>query len=291
MGTSGSYSGSGTGRPLLPPWADGDEYESVGPGVSPDVSPDGGAGQDVVQPEGDLMPRRPSPRVTGALGDARAYLRQYGASGGRENLVRASRSYVRGVGGPGNAARAARAGRATTRRLGGFLSDLARGGVPVAFDRVELQPVVGRPVGEVLAAVEDFLAPDGSSLDEGAARGAMSATLRDLYQQYGLEDEGIDGLNAMDAEGVRSTLQLYVANYIYEQMLSAMYNDLAGEDDVGEDQLVRAEREIRAFTRQTVKLELDDIDVLGVDWYEREGDQIAMRIFEQAYAVWGAMRP
>jgi hypothetical protein len=278
MGTSGSYSGGRAGDRLLPPWADGDEYQSAG------------ADQGAADQEDDVAGTAHQARVTSAITDARRHFRQYGSTGRRESLARASRSYLSSMGGPRNAATAARAGRATTRRLAGFLSEVVRSGVPAAFDQVTTESLVGRPVGEVLAVLEDFLAPDGSSLDEAAARAAMSVTLRDLYERYGLEELGIEGLNRMDADGLRSALQLHLANYVYEQMLSVMYDELASED-IDEGELVRKEREIRLYTRETVKLELADVDVLEVDWYRSEGSQLAMRIFEQAYSVWEAVRP
>jgi hypothetical protein len=286
VGTSDSYSGPGKNSPLLPSWAQSDDV----------IPPEDSGAPETESPDSEIEERPESDDDQGRtqaakidLSQARRWLRRYAISGDLGNLARASRSYVRGMGGPRNAARSARAGRSTIKKLGRVFSDLALGGTPVAFDRLDIAPVVGRPLEEVLASIQDFLAPAGSSMDEAAARNAVSATLRDVYQQYDLEGAGLDGLNAIDEQGVRSTLELFAANYIYERMLNAMYNDLTGED-VDEVQLVRMERDIRAFTREAVRLELDDVEILTVDWDGKQGDEIATRIFEQAYAVWEAMR-
>jgi len=299
MGTSSSYPGPGRGSPLLPPWAD-DDWEAVpteGEDTPSDALPDTQSEdsseqapeQEVERDDERHRADKPSQPVTIDLGPARRYIRQYASGAGLASLALAAGAYVTGMGGARNAARSARAGRRVTRRLGGFLSNVATRGVEAALDRLELGHLVGSSVEIVLAAVEDVLAPDGASIDEAAARNAMSATLKDVYQLYSLDGEDIYGLNAMDAEGVRSALHLYVTNYIFERLLNVMQEDLESQD-LSEQQLIRAEHEIKSFTRETVKLELGDVDVLTTDWNGRQGERIVSEIYEQGYAIWEAMR-
>jgi hypothetical protein len=291
MGTSSSYPGPGRGSPLLPPWAD-EDWEGVPTDEADtqlDEHPEQAPDQKVEQGEEQYEDDKPSQPVTINLGPARRHIRQYASGAGLASLALAAGAYVAGMGGARNAARSARAGRSATRRLGGFLSNVATRGVEAALDRLELGHLVGSSVETVLAAVEDVLAPDGASIDEAAARNAMSATLKDLYQLYSLDDEDIYGLNAMDAEGVRSALHLYVTNYIYERLLNVMQEDL-GSQDLSEQQLIRAEHEIRSFTRETVKLELGNVDVLTVNWNGRQGERIVSQVYEQGYAIWEAMQ-
>jgi hypothetical protein len=290
MGTSSSFPGPGKGSPLLPPWAD-DGWESVPPN-GPDMpsdTPDTPPDQDLEQGDEQQVSDQLSQPVMVNFGPARRHFRQYASGAGLASLALAAGAYVRGMGGTRNAARSARAGRSSTRRLGGFLSNVATHGVEVALDRLELEHFVGSSVDVVLAAVEDALAPDGASIDEAAARNAMSATLRDLYQLYGLADEGISGLNAMDAEGVRSALHLHITNYIYERLLTVMQKDLERQG-LSEQELIKAEQQIKSFTRESVRLELGDIDVLAVGWNGRQGEKIVAQLYEQGYAVWEAMQ-
>lgn len=292
MGTSSSFPGPAKDSPLLPPWAD-DDWEGVppsGPDRPPDETPDTPPDQDWEQEGEQQVTDQPSQPVTVNFGPARRYFRQYASGAGLASLALATGAYVRGMGGARNAARSARAGRSSTRRLGGFLSNVVTRGVEAALDRLELGHVVGSSIDIVLAAVEDALAPDGASIDEAAARNAMSATLRDLYQLYGLANEGISGLNAMDAEGVRSALHLHITNYIYERLLTVMQKDLERQG-LSEQELIKAEQQIKSFTRESVRLELGDIDALAVDWNGRQGEQIVAQIYEQGYAVWEAMQP
>ena len=204
------------------------------------------------------------------------------------SLRRGVGAYVRGMGGARNAARASRAGRNATRRLGGFLVDVATRGIQGALDSLNLSSAIGRPAVEVLATIANLLAPAGNSLDDAAALSAISETFKDLYSQYGLEDGDLSDLDAMDADGIRIALHLSVTNYIYEKLLNVMQSAL-DEHNMSDQELLKAEREIRLFVRESVHLELDTIDVLSVDWNGRQGEQISQQIFEQGYAVWEAM--
>ena len=103
-------------------------------------------------------------------------------------------------------------------------------------------------------------------------------------------DLGIEGLDSMDEDGVRAVLELYVANYVYERWLNAMLEDLT-DMRLSEEDLVRAEQEVKAFIRETVRLMLHDVPVTQTDWNGKEGERIAMDVFEQAYAVWEADQP
>jgi len=248
MGTSSTYPGPGKGSPLLPPWADdGQDVIPDGQDTTSDEPLDDQSGQEDEQQSVDA----PSQPATVNLGPARRHFRQYVSGAGLASLALAAGAYVAGRGGSRNAARSARAGRSATRKLGGFLSGVATRGIETTLNRLELGHVVGSSAEIVLAAVGDALSPDGTSFDEAAARNAMSATLRELYDQYGLADEGIYGLDEMDAEGVRAALHRYVTNYIYERLLSVMRGELDGQN-LSEQQLINAEREIKSFTRETV---------------------------------------
>jgi hypothetical protein len=172
--------------------------------------------------------------------------------------------------------------------LGGFLVDVATRGIQGALESLQLSNSIGRPVEEVLALITNILAPAGTSLDEAAARAAMSETLGDLYTRYGLEDGDLSRLDAMGADGIRTALQLSVTNYIYEKLLNVMQSSLDGHN-MSDHELLKAEREIRLFIRETVHLELDSIDVMTVDWNGKQGERIAQQIYEQGYAIWEAM--
>lgn len=284
MGTSRSYSGPGQKSPLLPPWADDGDGTSSPPS---DAQPANGTplGQ---QPDRN-RPNNTSPvPPTVNLMPARRYFGEYAGSGGSGSLRRGARAYVQGMGGAKNAARASRAGRSATKRLGGFLVDVATRGIRGALDSLNLSSAIGRPAEDVLATIASLLSPAGNSLDDAAARAAMSETFKELYKQYGLDDGDLSNLDAMDADGVRTALHLSVTNYIYEKLLNVMQSNL-DEHDMSDEALLKAEREIRLFVKESVNLELDTIDVMSVDWNGSEGEQITQQIYEQGYAVWEAM--
>lgn len=285
MGTSSSYPGPGRNTPLLPPWANDDGSEEPAP-IPPVDQPANGAPPD--PPQDQNQPNNIPYMPTVNLAQARQHFGEYASGGGVGSLRRGVRSYVRGMGGARNAARASRAGQKATRRLGGFLVDVATRGIQGALESLQLSNSIGRPVEEVLALITNILAPAGTSLDEAAARAAMSETLGDLYTRYGLEDGDLSRLDAMGADGIRTALQLSVTNYIYEKLLNVMQSSLDGHN-MSDHELLKAEREIRLFIRETVHLELDSIDVMTVDWNGKQGERIAQQIYEQGYAIWEAM--
>ena len=286
MGTSSSYSGPGRNTPLLPPWANDDGSEELQP-VSPDRQPTNGPTSDPLldQNQPGNVPIVP----TINLMPARRHFGEYATGGGGNSLRQGARSYVRGMGGARNVARASRAGKNATRRLGGFLVDVATRGMQDALEALQLSNTIGRPVEEVLATITNILAPPSTSIDEAAARAAMSETLGELYIQYGLEDGGLSNLEAMGADGIRTALQLSVTNYIYEKLLNVMQSSL-DEHNMSDHDLLKAEREIKLFIRETVHLELESIDVMAVDWNGKQGERTAQQIYEQGYAIWEAMR-
>jgi hypothetical protein len=262
MGTSSSYPGPGRNTPLLPPWADDDGNEEPQP-LSPDRQPANGSPLDPLPDQNQPGNIPIVPTVN--LMPARRHFGKYATGGGGSSLRQGARSYVRGMGGARNAARASRAGKNATRRLGGFLVDVATRGMQDALEALQLRSTIGRPVEEVLATITNILAPSGTSLDEAAARAAMSETLGELYTQYGLEDGDLSNLEAMGADEIRIALQLSVTNYIYEKLLNVMQSSL-DEHNMSDYDLLKAEREIKLFIRETVHLELENIDVMIVDW-------------------------
>ena len=139
--------------------------------------------------------------------------------GSTRRLRAAGRRYVAAKGGAKKAATSSGAGRATTAGLGGFLSNVATGGFAQAAQSLGLQTVVGQKAQTVLAAVLDAIAPAGTTNDEAIARRAASETLRELFEKYGVEQAGIEALNAMKAADVADTVELSVSAYVYQRWL------------------------------------------------------------------------
>jgi hypothetical protein len=210
----------------------------------------------------------------------------YAKGGGRRRLARAARRYVRARGGAANAARSAASGRSATARLGGFLSDLSSRGFSEAARALGLGNLLGRPLETVLASISNALAPDGATLEDAAARRATDETLLYLFEKYAVAAEGVQGLNAVDAAGMREALRVSVAGFVYQRWLQELGQRIE-EHAVTAREAIRLERDAKAYVIEAVKLDLQGRDPLSIDWSGREGRVFIDRIYREAYSLLG----
>ena len=284
MGTSTSYGGPTGENPLLPPWAppppEDDNREGEAP---PPTSPD------TIQPEQErpespeqegLQPQ-PAKPIPWAI--PKRSLSLFASSKNQSNLRSAIRGYVRAQGGSRRAAHAARAGRTSAQRLGGFLSSIVNEGIDTAARSLGLQEFIGQDANVLLATFVDQIAPDGALLEEAAAREATIQTLDELFQEYVVGEDGLDGLNALDSDGVQYTLERYLSNYIYTRLIQVISQ---GVESRGTDELIRVENEVKDYVFSTVHLDIiNKTDVLSVDWNGQEGHDFVERIYQEGHEL------
>lgn len=278
MGTSRSYDGPGDRPPLLPDWATGGDGAN---GPSPDQGPpdDGPPPAPPVPPP---VPARPWQQ-------AKANLTRYatGSRPGRAGLSRAGQDYVGARGGARGAAGAAAAGRAAVSRAGRFYSALAGGGgISLALDAIGLRGLAGKSAEEVFAAIADALAPDGATLEEAAARRAVTESLAQLFEDR-VADGGLESLERMTADDVASAVQSMVSAYVYHRWLEELGLTLE-RGAVSPAEAVRMEREMRAYVRDLVRLEIPAGLAISIDWSRPDGQAFVQRLFEDAYSLLGA---
>ena len=189
-------------------------------------------------------------------------------------------------GGANKAATSSGAGRATTVGLGGFLSNVATGGVAQAAQSLGLQTVVGQRAKTVLAAVLDAIAPAGTTNDSAIARRAASETLRELFEKYGVEQGGIEALNAMKAADVADAVELSVAAFVYQRWLFDLSLKIE-EHAMSEAQAIRLERDVKGFVKGLVKLKLNGAQAINLDWNGAAGRAFVQDTYEAAYRLLG----
>ena len=299
MGTSASNSGPSDNTPLLPAWAQGAP-------VPPESTPlaDGPPVEG-----GDTPAEAPAPAENGtnqvdesqASGRAAAPEQVGGGSwtlarramtsaakggGGRRRLDVAGRRYVSAKGGATRSAASAAAGRAATIRLGNFLADIASRGFEQAARAVGLEGVVGQKVTVVLATVINAIAPPGTTNDEAVARRAASETLRELFEKHGVEQSGVEALNAMKPGDVSDAIELSVAAYVYQMWLFDLSRKIE-EHAISESEAVRLERDVKIFVKSLIKLKLNGDQTLQLDWKGTQGARFVREIYEAAYRLLG----
>ncbi|MEF3309400.1 hypothetical protein PV433_10850 [Paenibacillus sp. GYB004] len=283
MGTSSSYGGLTGGNKLLPPWA----QEPDSP-PEPDLTPADEDGQDQAGEKNEdvELPAKEEPGVPKwvrmeSWRAPKGMMRRYASNKG--NLNRTGRAYVRSKGGAKTAAKNAVAGKSATARLGGFLSDIARNGFLQAFDNLGLRQVIGQPVEAVFAAIAQALTPMGATLEDHIARRAVNDAMADLFQKFGADDD-LNQIDQMNEDGVRDAIKDCVQNYIYQRWLQEL-GDRIEKHAMSAEQAIRMERDVKAYVKEAVKLDLSKVDVLGMDWNGPQIGQIMDAIYTDAYSM------
>ena len=299
MGTSASNSGPSGKTPLLPAWAQGapTPSEPTPPPVNvpavdgdppTDAPPpaDDGPDQSVESP--GSSPITPlSPAGGGSWTLARRAMTSFTKKGGGGGRLRVSgQRYVAAKGGATRSAQSATAGRSATSRLGSFLADIASRGFEEAARVVGLAGLVGQKASVVLATVINAIAPPGTTNDEAVARRATSETLREMFEKHGVEQSGVEALNAMKPDDISETIEVSVAAYVYQRWLFDLSLKIQ-EHAVSESEAIKLERDVKVFVKGLVKLKLDGNQALHLDWKGTEGTRFVREIYEAAYRLLG----
>jgi len=297
MGTSSSNSGPRGKTPLLPKWAQGGG-QGASPGSPAPPPPDAGNGDSPPpKPNPKAVPDevqapQPAPPLLPKLSGApwtlarRAMTSAVKAGATVAGLRTAGRRYVSAKGGAKKASSTASAGRATTARIGNFVSDIASRGFNEAARAIGLESTVGRKVDVVLAEVINAIAPTGTNNDDAIARRAASETLRELFEKHGVEQAGLDVLNAMTPGDVTDTIELSVAAYVYERWLFDLSQKIE-QNAVSEADAVKLERDVKDFVKGLVKLKLNGTQALKLDWKGADGKKFVQEIYDAAYKLLG----
>ena len=300
MGTSNSYGGAGGGTPLIPSWLKPDQSDGGGgeppvlhPPAEADAvpAPDGGP-PTAPSPDGAASPKpgeapsapKLTPMPTG--GDAKRYtaarsnFTRFVNSGGQDRraLGRALSSYVgTSMSGGGSAARRMAPSSQATGRLANFLGTAATSGVREALRSIGLERLAGRPIGEVLRGLTEFICPPGGSIDESIAREAFIETLADLAES------GVSDLEALTPDQMQTVLELNIAHAIETRIC----NDI-GTNAIALPASPEAAAAIQEQLFQFVQGSVSDAfssTPLG-QGLTSQGTQLAIdRIYEQAFGV------
>ena len=214
MGTSNSNKGiRGKGTPLIPTWLD------VGTdiGTTPEEE---GTEQNTEQNTPDSPPSYP-PFPTAAdpnrFRTVRSNFSKFARSGGQDkaSLGRALSEYTsRSAGGAGNAAKRMGSSRKASAKLVGFLSDVAERGLPEVLRSLNLDELVGKPIGDLFLGLADYICPEGGGVDEGVARESYITTITELSR-----DESID-MDNLNTDQIQAFLELYATNVIETRILN-----------------------------------------------------------------------
>lgn len=290
MGTSKSYGGPADKIPLLPAWALPSETQgSTGQSDATSVEPNAQT-SDVNAPN-SVQPTDQLPGVSTAWQQAKSTLSRTisGASGGAGTgsggrFARSAQKYVGALGGSRRAASKASTGVGSTSGFAGFLSGVANNGLNATLTRYGLDTYIGRDADTVFAAITNIIAPTGDTREATVARKAITEALEELYNKVVAADGNLDRLNNLSKADLEGALESAISNYIFARWIEELGLRLE-EKSVTVEQAIKLERDMKQFIRETVELDLKNVDVLKIDWSAAEGRQITEKLFQEAYAI------
>lgn len=181
MGTSQSSSGSPSGAPMVPPWA-----EPNGAGQGGDAAPDSAQPDDSDAPS---APKPPPPAVpiapTGRFGPARRDLGSFARTGSTGDMRRGVAHYVnKGLGGSGTATRRFGGTARTAGSLYGALSAVSTGQPAAPGSPLDPALLQGRSADDIMDAVVEAVRPVDGTQDAEASRHAINDALSDVLTRY-----------------------------------------------------------------------------------------------------------
>lgn len=193
-----------------------------------------------------------------------------------------SRAIARGGGSMGGGRSAQRA----AARVASFASAVAAGGLPFALEQVGLGQLVGRPIGEILHGLLDFLGGPASTIDDVDARNALSRLTDEVLGPLTTPEE-LEAVLAGFAEAPRlgDLLCTFFAFYIYEQFCRVFYERLVAR--VGDRTAESFLEGILDFVRSVILEHHLERDVTRVDWTGAEGQEFAIDLMERTLDVFG----
>ncbi len=301
MGTSKPYDGPADRTPLLPSWAQAPEPLPTPPPEPTQSSPppeeepthtETPIDADTLTPSlAPIAAPAPTPIAAPALStfatpwkSARLAMTGFSKHGGVARARSAGQRYVRARGGSRRAAQTAGSGQSATAALGGFLSNVASRGFSEAARTLGVSLLVGQSATSVLNAILNALTPAGATNEEAIARRATAEVLAELFERYGVQDGGTDRLDNMPAADVAAATERSVSAYIYQRWLLELGKRI-DQGAYSDREAVRMEREVKAYVRDLVRIDLRGRDILTIDWTSFDGQQFCERIFQEAYAL------
>ena len=192
---------------------------------------------------------------------------------------------ARGGGSGGGGVGTGHAARAVAGRLGGFVADVGSVGLAEALQRAGLGELVGRPVGEVLNGLLDYLGGSSNTLDDVDARAALSKVRDELLRDAETAEE-VEAILAAQATDLGSLLQQFCGFYLFELFCRVFFERLVQR--VGETRAYSFLTDIEAFIRSALANRTFGKDLATLDWSGSAGQSLITELMETTLQVFGS---
>lgn len=223
MGTSQSKPPAGSGKPLVPSWADKDPIQDGGTQTnSPSTSP-----TEVFEPR----------RLSGFRRSLKNFMRSGDSNDARKALGHFSRNSTNSGASTGQRlARSARIGGSVISALSNAAS-----GNTIADNGFDLNDLNGQPLSQAINTIVDVFCPPGI-IDEDVLRAAMGEALAKALDAIDPFD-----IASVDDEAVKVALTAFVTELVFNIVMSEQGQ--AAEDVTPQESITR-EKDIRALIRE-----------------------------------------
>lgn len=205
---------------------------------------------------------------------ARDFVRDYISENGGSGRMSSGRGQL----GSGKTARSA------ARSLGGFVSAVSRDGLNKTLQDNGLGDLVGKSVTETLFGIVSLCGGTDGDIDSVDARNALSKTLDEVCKDASTPEE-LEALLTEQMQGNKlgALMIRYFGNYLYEQFCRTFFGQLIQKHgDVKANSFLRS---IRDVIKSGLANETVNTDLTKVDWFGREGSQMAQTILNNTLSV------
>lgn len=213
----------------------------------------------------------------------RGYIR---AHGGASAMATRGTGSSRGSGGAhgGSASGSTEAARRVAQNWGGFLGQVASVGFEGALRGWGLDALIGKGPTEIATGLLDALSEPGSTLDQAAARGALSELIKDVLKDAQNYEEVSTLLSAsVDGIGLHEMVSRFFGNYVFELFARDFYEDWQAK--VGPSKAENALTSIKNCIHSAVHAKLQGQDLRTMDWRGAPGEKLAQQVMHDVLYI------
>jgi hypothetical protein len=216
----------------------------------------------------------------GAWTDFKRNATLFAKHGGDERIAKTLASYVAAVGGAVAALGTAAAGARAGQSLGAFLTgSTGPTGVAGGLQSVGLGRLVGEDRFTVLSELLDEFVGSGNALDEQAARQALLDVLDELLPE---DDTPLEEVH-LDEAGVTDTLCRFLSALVYNLAIPVIDERLTRLEDAS--LAGQRDGELRAYIEGLIRVRLQDLDPIAMDWQGPAGETLIQGVLRDAYEL------
>lgn len=176
------------------------------------------------------------------------------------------------------------AGRKTGQNLGGFLASVGDLGLDKALREAGLSDLIGKSATEVSTGLLDFLAGPANTLDEQAARSALTKINDELLKDTQTYDDVDKAFSkSLDKDRIERIVTTFFGYYLYELFCRDFYEQWVKK--VGTDQANQSLYSVKDCIEWSLKSKLTNKDVAKIDWYGQQGQKLIQQIMQETLAI------